>query len=201
MENKESFFDRVSPHLAPSEICKIRLAYYLAKHGHRAQVRKELVDNKPQRYFEHVRRVALVLMDEAECMDSNMICAALLHDILEDCGEDMTPEILESAFGADVVSIVKKLSKIPKEGYLERLERCADWRVLMIKFCDKLDNLRSLNVEGVTEEFRARQFEETSKKFVPKLMYRFLNMVPSAHEYAAKQVLSKINRLIDAHYS
>lgn len=90
-----------------------------------------MVDDKPVRYFEHVRRVALILMDEAKCMKNEMIIAALLHDSLEDT-EDLTPELLECTFGSDVVSIVKKLSKVPKDGYIERLEMCTDWRPLTI---------------------------------------------------------------------
>ncbi len=65
MENKESFKLRIQPHFSPSDTLDVCLAYYLAKYGHRGQVRKELdSDGNPTRYFEHVRRVALILMDE-----------------------------------------------------------------------------------------------------------------------------------------
>src|SRR5208282_5301326 len=116
MENKESFQYRIQPYFSPSDQLDVKLAYSLAKFGHRAQVRKELVDNKPTRYFEHVRRVALILVDEMKIMDRDMIIAALLHDSVEDT-VDLTPELLEHCFGNEVITIVKLLSKVPKEGY------------------------------------------------------------------------------------
>src|SRR5574339_1101763 len=102
MENKVTFQARVQPYFSPSDQLDVKLAYCLAKFGHRAQVRKELIAGKPTRYFEHVRRVAIILMDEMKIIDRDMIIAALLHDSLEDC-EDLTPELLEHSFGPEVV--------------------------------------------------------------------------------------------------
>lgn len=51
MENKETFQTRVKPYLAPLAQLDIKLAYCLAKFGHRAQVRKELVEGKLTRYY------------------------------------------------------------------------------------------------------------------------------------------------------
>jgi len=195
MENKESFYARITPFFSNSEEQKVRLAYYLAKYGHRAQVRKEKVDDKPIRYFEHVRRVSLILMDEAKCMKSEMIIAALLHDSLEDT-EDLTPELLEFTFGPDVVSIVKKLSKVPKEGYLDRLYMCTDWRVLLVKACDRLDNLRSLMVEGTTREFRKKQVKETTEKYFP-LFDKMLVLTPPEHKLNVSSIRDSILKSVE----
>src|SRR6478736_2139260 len=120
MENKETFQKRIEPFFSPSVQLDIKLAYVLAKFGHRAQKRKELDDNGNQiRYFEHVRRVAITLMDDMKIMDEYMIQAALLHDALEDT-EDLTPALLEHTFGIETTNIVKLLSKCPKDGYHER---------------------------------------------------------------------------------
>ncbi len=60
-ENRETFFSRLEPFLVPSQLLNIKLAYTLAKYGHRSQHRKELdINGEPVRYFEHVRRVTLV---------------------------------------------------------------------------------------------------------------------------------------------
>jgi (p)ppGpp synthase/HD superfamily hydrolase len=166
MENKETFQNRLFPYFSPSDQLDIKLAYSLAKFGHRAQTRKELTDGHPTRYFEHVRRVAIVLMDEMKIMDRDMIISCLLHDSIEDT-EDLTPELLEHCFGTNVVSMVKQLSKVPKEGYIERLSYCRDWKVLAIKACDRLDNLRSLMIPGTTVEFQKRQIKETKEKYFP----------------------------------
>src|SRR5574338_1238344 len=87
MENKETFQARVRPYFSPSEQLDVKLAYCLAKFGHRAQTRKELTEGKPTRYFEHVRRVAIVLMDEMKVINRDMIIAALLHDSVEDTND------------------------------------------------------------------------------------------------------------------
>ena len=166
MENKETFQARLAPYFSPADQLDIKLAYSLAKFGHRAQTRKELTDGHPTRYFEHVRRVAIVLMDEMKIMDRDMIISCLLHDSIEDT-EDLTPELLEHCFGTNVVSMVKQLSKAPKEGYIERLSYCRDWKVLAIKACDRLDNLRSLMIPGTTVEFQKRQIKETKEKYFP----------------------------------
>jgi GTP diphosphokinase / guanosine-3',5'-bis(diphosphate) 3'-diphosphatase len=178
-ENKETFQARIKPFFSPSDQLDIKLAYTLAKFGHRAQLRKELVDGKPVRYFEHVRRVAIVLMDEMKIMDRDMIIAALLHDSLEDT-EDLTAELLEHSFGIQVATMVTLLSKIPKEGYHERLKNCHNWKTLAIKMCDRTDNFRSLFVPGVSLEFQKKQIQETKQHYIP-LFDQLLQLCPSVH--------------------
>jgi GTP pyrophosphokinase len=180
-ENRESFFKRLEPFLAPSVLLDVQHAYTLSKYGHRAQVRKELDDHgEPIRYFEHVRRVAIVLVDEAKVVKAEMIVAALLHDIIEDA-PNLPPALIEHCFGTDVVCIVKTLSKAPKEGYLERFYMCTDWRPYVIKACDRLDNLRSLG--AASKEFRTKQVAETRDKYFD-LFDRMLTLTPE--EYAPR---------------
>jgi (p)ppGpp synthase/HD superfamily hydrolase len=195
MENKVTFQARIQPYFSPSEQLDVKLAYCLAKFGHRAQVRKELVAGKPTRYFEHVRRVAIILMDEMKIMDRDMIIAALLHDSLEDCA-DLTPELLEHSFGSEVVSIVKLLSKVPKEGYIDRLINCKNWKALAIKACDRLDNLRSLMIPGNTIEFQKKQIKETKEKYFP-VFDQLLTMCPPAYVSNIAPVRDEIRRLIE----
>lgn len=177
-ENKESFFKRLEPFFAPKVLLDIKLAYILAKHGHRDQFRKELDPQGAKvRYFEHVRRVVLVLFDEARCSRPEMIISALLHDGIEDT-RDLTAEQIENCFGSDVCTIVKTLSKTPKDGYLERFEMCKDWRPYVIKACDRLDNLRSLNRPEIETEFRLRQIKETEEHYLP-LFAKMVSLVPA----------------------
>lgn len=195
LENKESFHSRVAPFFAPKDLLDIKLAYTLAKFGHRAQFRKELQDGQPMRYFEHVRRVALILMDEAKIMDKQMIISALLHDALEDT-EDITPELLEHCYDTDIVSIIKTLSKTPKEGYIERLHMCRDWRPLIIKSCDRLDNLRSLMVEGPKPDFQKRQIEETIEKYIP-IFSNTISLVPEHYKKSAMRIRDEILKVTE----
>lgn len=178
IENRTSFFSRLEPYHAPSTLLDIHLAYTLAKFSHRAQVRKEIDDEgNAVRYFEHVRRVTLVLIDEARIVDPTMIIASLLHDGIEDT-RDLTPAMIEHCFGSDVVKIVKILSKVPKEGYLDRFYTSGDWRPFMIKACDRLDNLRSLS--QASPEFQDKQLKETQEKYVP-LFDHLVDITPSTY--------------------
>lgn len=164
-ENRETFFARLTPFMPPSELRKVEIAYMMAKFAHRAQVRTEKTqDGTPVRYFEHLRRVALVLVDELDIRDNTIICAALLHDTLEDT-RDVTPEIIEHLFGPRVCEIVKLLSKCPKEGYFERLLKYGDATVALVKAADRIDNLRSMDQCG--PDFVARKTAETVDKLLP----------------------------------
>ena len=194
MENKETFQTRIKPYLPPSQQLDVKLAYCLAKFGHRAQTRKELTEGKPTRYFEHVRRVAIILMDEVKMFDRDMIIAALLHDSLEDC-QDLTAELLEHTFGAEVVHIVTLLSKVPKEGYIERLGHCQDWKVLLIKACDRLDNLRSLMIPSTTFEFQEKQVRETKEYYFP-IFDRLVQLAPVSYYPNIVVIRDEIKRLV-----
>jgi hypothetical protein len=169
-ENKGTFFARLEGRFAPSDLLKIRLAYMLAKYGHRGQERKELDrEGRKVRYFEHVRRVALILMDtpalrEVVCPEA--ICIALLHDVLEDT-EDISAEMLEMMFGKDVTLGVMAMTKrkgLSTREYQSGLmgHRIAKW----VKLCDRVDNMRHCRIEYVGEEFRVKQKVETREEWM-----------------------------------
>lgn len=193
-ENRDTFFSRLEPFFVPSTLLDVQLAYTLAKFGHRAQVRKESdADGNPMRYFEHVRRVALTLIDETRVIRPELVISALLHDGIEDT-RDLTPAMLEHCFGADVVSIVKVLSKVPKEGYLERFYTCTDWRPYLIKACDRLDNLRSL--AQASREFQVRQVTETRDKYYP-LFDRLVTLSPPEVQPRAQAIRDEIRKVAE----
>ena len=192
VENKESFKARLTPYLAPDFVLDCELAYTLAKFGHRAQVRKEMVDGKPQRYFEHVRRVAINLLDVAKICDRDMICAAILHDLIEDSA--ISSQMIQHSFGTEVVQMVICLSKIPKEGYHERLSKCSNWKTLVIKACDRLDNLNSL--EQTSLEFKKRQIKETKEIYFP-LFDKMLKMCPEDHKHDLSHLRDEIHRIFE----
>ncbi len=193
-ENRESFCRRLRPILAMRDLMLVEAAYVFAKHGHRAQFRKEIdpETGKKVRYFEHPRRVALILIDEVCCVDPVMIMAALIHDCIEDT-DIITPDLIEHTLGTECARIVKMLSKVPKEGYLDRLTAYADWRVLVIKACDRLDNLRSLG--NGTVEFQKKQITETEEKYFP-VFDLMLSLTPKAHVRGVKRVRDEIRAIV-----
>ena len=194
IENHETFFERIKPFFAPSIVRKIDLAYILAKYAHRAQTRKEVDEHgDPVRYFEHVRRATLIGIDFAKIVRFDTVCASVLHDTFEDTR--LAPELIEDCFGADVCGIVKVLSKVPKDGYLERFQMCTDWRPYFVKACDRLDNLRSLNQAGV--EFRIKQVTETRDKYF-RLFDRMVTLSPDDYRDGASRVRDEVIRATDA---
>lgn len=191
MENRETFFARLEPLFPPGTLLDIKLAYMLAKFGHRAQFRKEIDESGEKvRYFEHLRRVAINVVDVAKCARADMIIVALLHDALEDA-RDLTPELLEHTFDSDTVAMVKVLSKTPKEGYIERFQLCTDWRPYVVKACDRLDNIRSL--EQTTPEFQTKQVKETREKYYP-LFRRMVELSPPTHRPWIEELRTTIER-------
>lgn len=194
-ENKETFHARVAPYFSPSDQLDIKLAYSLAKFAHRAQTRKELVEGKPTRYFEHVRRAAIILMDEVKIMDKNMIISALLHDSVEDT-KDLSPELIEHCFGGEVAANVNILSKVPKEGYIDRLKNSFNWKPLTVKGCDKLDNLRSLMVPGTTLEFQKKQVKEVRGEYYP-IFDRLVEITPVIYKPNVSRLRDEIIKVTE----
>ncbi len=172
-------------------LLNIQLAYTLAKFSHRSQFRKETDDlGAPLRYFEHVRRVAIITIDEAKLVKPELVIAALLHDGIEDT-RDLTPAMIEHCFGSDVAVIVKTLSKSPKEGYLDRFYMCDDWRPYFIKACDRLDNLRSMSCSS--KEFQIKQVKETKEKYY-ELFDRMILLTPSNDKQRVQLIRDEVRK-------
>jgi GTP pyrophosphokinase len=183
-ENHESFFRRIGPFFSPRELRRIDLAYMLAKYAHRAQTRNEVDEHgEPVRYFEHVRRATLVGLDEARIVRLDTTIACFLHDTCEDTR--LSAEQIEDCFGSDVCTIVKVLSKVPKEGYLDRFFVCTDWRPYFVKACDRLDNLRSLS--QASPEFRRKQVTETRDKYY-RLFDRMVVLTPDEYRDGVRRL-------------
>ena len=109
--------------------------------------------------------------------------ASFLHDTREDTR--LSAEQIEDCFGSDVCNIVKVLSKVPKEGYLDRFFVCTDWRPYFVKACDRLDNLRSLSQSPV--EFRRKQVVETRDKYY-RLFDRMVVLTPEEYRDGVRRL-------------
>lgn len=189
MENRDTFFDRFSKPpgsvlVSNEDLARIELAYALAKYAHRAQDRKD-----GERYFEHPRRVALCLMDGIGLYDAPTIVAALLHDAYEDAPQYMTPTKVGIIGGPEAERMIRLLSKVPKDGYLERLKAHGDWKTLLIKLCDRYDNMSSL--EGSAPDFARKQTVETRDKYLP-LFDHLLAIAPPQFRNSIDQIIEKV---------
>ncbi|KKR47315.1 MAG: (P)ppGpp synthetase I, SpoT/RelA [Parcubacteria group bacterium GW2011_GWA2_40_8] len=164
LHGSEVFLQKLKHKVTPKEIELIRRAYEQAKSGHRGQPR-----DGGERYFEHPKGTALILIDELHIYDSEMIIAALLHDIVEDTWL-LSPKAIHDFFGDRVAYLVgmvtKKENATPeeKQSYLDNIAGAGE-DVRIIKLADRLHNMRS--IETCTREKQLRQLQETKTFFMP----------------------------------
>jgi len=172
IENHETFMARVAATmfgtLDPKYI-RIEKAYNLAKDAFRGMYRE---DNET-RYFEHLRAVALILIVHLRVRDPNVIVAAILHDILENC-PGWTPTRLVNEVGYESAFLVESASKAPKREGVSKQQRdheydmrlqLADRRVILIKLADRWHNMLTLWVCG--KEKILFKIEETRRVYLP----------------------------------
>ncbi len=150
------------------DIEKIRRAYNYAKDLHEGQFR---VSGEP--YIMHPLAVAEIVASLG--LDTDSICAALLHDTVEDCG--ITIQNINSEFGKDVAMLVDGLTKLvhipfedKEEEQMENLRKMflamsKDVRVIFIKLCDRLHNMRTLSAKG--DDKRRKTALETMQVYAP----------------------------------
>ncbi len=131
---------------------KIKYAYEYAKELHCGQFRQS---GEP--YISHPLAVAEIVAGLG--LDTDSVCAALLHDTVEDCSDKVDLKDIEKKFGADVASLVDGLTKIvslqvedKEDAQIENLRKMLlamhrDVRVIFIKLCDRLHNMRTLDAK------------------------------------------------------
>lgn len=134
------------------DIEKIQKAYEYAENLHEGQFRVS-----GEAYISHPLSVAEIVAELG--LDTDSICAALLHDTVEDCAEKTDLDKIRKMFGPDVALLVDGLTKIvimqiedKEEAHIESLRKMLlamskDIRVIFIKLCDRLHNMRTLGVK------------------------------------------------------
>lgn len=137
------------------DLSKIISAYKFAEQAHKGQKR-----SSGQDYIIHPLAVAYILLQLG--MDTDTICGALLHDVVEDTSATLSD--LKKRFGQDVAMLVDgvtKLSKIPTFSKAEQqaenvrkilLAMSQDIRVMIIKLADRLHNMRTLKYRPIEKQ-------------------------------------------------
>ncbi len=130
----------------PYDFDKITEAYEYANRAHDGQMRQS---GEP--YITHPLAVAQILVELG--MDTETICAGLLHDVVEDTAS--TVEDIKKRFGEDVALMVDGVTKLTKLSYSTKEQRQAenvrkmllamakDVRVIIVKLADRLHNMRT----------------------------------------------------------
>ncbi len=129
-----------------NELGAVIRAMAFAAHKHRDQRRKDIHASP---YINHPIALANVLANEAEITDIEVLCAAILHDTVED--SETTPEELEEAFGRPVREIVEDVTDDKTLDKAERKRRQiehaahASNKAKLVKLADKICNLRDVS--------------------------------------------------------
>ncbi len=157
-ELKLSLMTELASYGKPYNMKKIADAYEYAKLMHEGQRRRS---GEP--YIVHPVAVAKIAASLG--LDTDAIVAALLHDTIEDCGDKTSIEEISSRFGPTVAELVDGLTKMvsidvgdKQSQQVENIRKMLlamsrDIRVIFIKLCDRLHNMRTL---GAKEESKRR---------------------------------------------
>ncbi len=162
----EPLFRVVRGNHPKADLALIERAYVIAEKAHGTQTRKS---GDP--YITHPLAVATILADIG--MTEPTLCAALLHDTVEDTS--YTLDELRNDFGDEVAALVDGVTKLDKVKYGDSAQAetirkmivamSRDIRVLVIKLADRLHNMRTLRyLKQDTQERKAR---ETLEIFAP----------------------------------
>ena len=165
---RTAFLNEVKKLNSRADAALIGKAFDFSRQAHRGQRRKS---GRP--FFEHCVQVALILADQG--LDSITVAAALLHDTVEDAGVHV--EELRDRFGGEIADLVDGISKIGGLAFRSKEESQAEYyrkmivsmardiRVILIKFADRLHNMRTL--EYLPADRIKRIAQETQDVYAP----------------------------------
>ena len=166
--NIEELVEKVRSYSPGADVEFLQRAYWFSSEAHGLQKRKE---GTP--YMAHPTAVADLLADMR--MDVVTIAAALLHDTIEDT--HITTDDVKKRFGYELAFLVDSLTKLSKMEFKSReqvqaenfrkmlLSMSEDIRVVLIKFADRLHNMRTLDF--LPENKRHRIAKETLEIYAP----------------------------------
>lgn len=149
---------------------KIQKAFEFASALHEGQYRKS-----GEKYICHPVAVAEIVADFG--LDTDSICAALLHDTIEDCSDKVDIQTIKREFGSQTAELVDGLTKLvqlkfadKEDVHMESLRKmflamAKDVRVIFIKLADRIHNMRTLDAQP--EEKRRRIALETMHVYAP----------------------------------
>ncbi len=168
MENIEHLLEKVLSYSPKANIDLIKKAYIFSRDAHVTQTR---IEGSP--YIQHPISVAAILAEMK--LDTATIAAGLLHDTIEDTGK--TAEDIKADFGHEIAFLVDAVTKLSKVEFKTREEAQAenfrkmllamakDVRVILIKFADRLHNMRT--IEHLPAEKQRRIAQETMDIYAP----------------------------------
>ncbi|MDD2773717.1 MAG: RelA/SpoT family protein [Elusimicrobiales bacterium] len=164
----EALAEKYLAYVPDADMALLEKAYKFSENAHSAQTRAS-----GEKYFSHCYAVADILLDYK--LDQPTVCAALLHDVLEDT--PVSTEQFNREFGEEITQLVLGVTKIEHFKFTSvdeetaenwrkmLLATAADVRVILIKLADRLHNMRTL--QFLTRERQQSIAEETLTLYAP----------------------------------
>ena len=192
LEYQETKLTRFLQSLEVSVRHKAFRALELARREHSGQFRDSGVP-----YIIHPIRTTLILVEEVGIQDVDLLCAALLHDSLEDGAGSI--EEMERVFGSEVSRIVRKVTR-PRssdeseeekaEAKLKKFQQIGeeDEKVRLVKLCDVLDNMRSMDFIPEISPARAK---------IPRWKNELKNCVLAIAEKTNQRLFEELKQFSD----
>jgi len=210
MPTAADIVSRAGESISPERAKLIEEAYTFALNAHEGQSRKT---GEP--YIVHPIDAAMTVADLN--LDGAAIAAALLHDVVEDCG--VTNDEIGERFGADVARLVEGVTKLSRLNLLRPddviwdeevqsdnlrkmfLAMAEDIRVVVIKLADRLHNMRTLH--GLPPQKQQRVARETMEIYAPLAQRLGLGQIAHeledrAFEYLEPEAHERISGLVEA---
>jgi len=186
----EALLRVVADYLPQEHVERVRRAYLIGAAAHDGQTRRS---GEP--YITHPLAVAGILAELR--LDAESLCAAILHDTLEDT--TLPRSALVSEFGQPVADLVDGVTKLEKIEFADRFEAAAesfrkmllamarDLRVILIKLADRLHNMRTIG--AMAGESRRRIARETLDIYAPIAQRLGMNRIKSELQDLSFQAL------------
>ena len=168
MESIDALSEKLSDYLEPKQIEQVNKAFEFANEAHSGQFR---TSGDP--YVSHPIAVANIL--STFHMDEDSLSAAMLHDVIEDCG--VPKKVIEEQFNKNVANLVDGVSKLDQLNITSRtkvnaenfqkmiLAMAKDIRVIVVKLADRLHNMRT--IDYLDQEKKKRIAKETLEIYAP----------------------------------
>ena len=186
-KNLQPLLDVIEKNEKNYDIEKIKKAYLYADKLHEGQFR---LSGEP--YISHPVQVAKIVSELG--LDTDSICAALLHDTVEDCSDKTNLETIAKMFGSDISMLVDGLTKIiqvqvadKEEAHIENIRKMLlamnrDIRVIFTKLCDRLHNMRTLSAKK----------EDRQRAIALETMYIY---APLAHRLGIQRIKQELENI------
>lgn len=164
--NADALLQYLSGYLPPEDVALVERAYRFADRAHAGVTRKSGGD-----YIEHPIAVAQILAGMH--LDADTLCAAILHDVIEDTSipkeelaEEFSPAIAELVDGVTKLDALEDKALQQAESFRKMMMAMTeDLRVILIKLADRLHNMRTLYPFGRAKQERIAR--ETLEIYAP----------------------------------